>query len=202
MNMEPYDVYRSYLALKLHFTTEKYNIIEQKGRIRASRQAFFKRSDLFNIKKLASSYSDNEIINFLVANFVSGDKWGGVFDSDARSNYLSWKKRIESITYILERELDKISFDAEKNNLDFNDYFVSTNLQLPKVINLYLRNDVSIETLVIINKINNFVELVDSRLQDDIVWPDISRLIKKYSPFLNINKQKYDDIIRRRFRSD
>jgi hypothetical protein len=202
MNMEPYDVYRSYLALKLHFTTEKYNIIEQKGRIRASRQAFFKRSDLFNIKKLASSYSDNEIINFLVANFVSGDKWGGVFDSDARSNYLSWKKRIESITYILERELDKISFDAEKNNLDFNDYFVSTNLQLPKVINLYLRNDVSIETLVIINKINNFVELVDSKLQDDIVWPDISRLIKKYSPFLNINKQKYDDIIRRRFRSD
>ena len=202
MNMEPYDVYRSYLALKLHFTTEKYNIIEQKGRIRASRQAFFKRSDLFNIKKLASSYSDNEIVNFLVANFVSGDKWGGVFDSDARSNYLAWKKRIESITYILERELDKISFDAEKNNLDFNDYFVSTNLQLPKVINLYLRNDVSIETLVIINKINNFVEPVDSRLQDDIVWPDISRLIKKYSPFLNINKQKYDDIIRRRFRSD
>lgn len=202
MNMEPYDVYRSYLALKLHFTTEKYNIIEQKGRIRASRQAFFKRSDLFNIKKLASNYSDNEIVNFLVANFVSGDKWGGVFDSDARSNYLAWKKRIESITYILERELDKISFDAEKNNLDFNDYFVSTNLQLPKVINLYLRNDVSIETLVIINKINNFVELVDSRLQDDIVWPDISRLIKKYSPFLNINKQKYDDIIRRRFRSD
>lgn len=200
--MEPYDVYRSYLALKLHFTTDKYDIIEQKGRVKASRQAFFKRSDLFSIKKLASSYSDNEIVNFLVANFVSGDKWGGVFDSEARSNYLSWKKRIESITYTLEKDLDKISFDAEKNDLDFSDYFDSKNLQLPKVINMYFRNEVSIETLVIVNKINNFVELVDSKLQDHIVWPDVSRLIKKYSPFLNINKQKYDDIVRRRLRLD
>ena len=202
MIMEPYDVYRSYLALKLHFTTDKYNVIEQKGRVRASRQSFFKRTDLFNIKKIASEYSDSEVVDFLIANFVSGDRWGGVFDSEARSNYLSWKKRIESITYTFEKDIDKISFEAEKNQERFIDYFRSFNSQLPKVINMYLRNDISIETLVILNKLNNYTDKLDQQLSDNIIWPDISRLIKKYSPFLNINKQKYDDIIRRRLRHD
>ena len=202
MIMEPYDVYRSYLALKLHFTTDKYNVIEQKGRVRASRQSFFKRTDLFNIKKIASEYSDSEVVDFLIANFVSGDRWGGVFDSEARSNYLSWKKRIESITYTFEKDIDKISFEAEKKQERFIDYFRSFNSQLPKVINMYLRNDVSVETLVILNKLNNYTDKLDQQLSDNIIWPDISRLIKKYSPFLNINKQKYDDIIRRRLRHD
>ena len=202
MIMEPYDVYRSYLALKLHFTTDKYNVIEQKGRVRASRQSFFKRTDLFNIKKIAGEYSDSEVVDFLIANFVSGDRWGGVFDSEARSNYLSWKKRIESITYTFEKDIDKISFESEKNQERFIDYFRSFNSQLPKVINMYLRNDVSIETLVILNKLNNYTNKLDQQLSDNIIWPDISRLIKKYSPFLNINKKKYDDIIRRRLRPD
>ena len=202
MIMEPYDVYRSYLALKLHFTTDKYNVIEQKGRVRASRQSFFKRTDLFNIKKIASEYSDSEVVDFLIANFVSGDRWGGVFDSEARSNYLSWKKRIESITYTFEKDIDKISFEAEKNQERFIDYFRSFNSQLPKVINMYLRSDVSIETLVILNKLNNYTNTLDQQLSDNIIWPDVSRLIKKYSPFLNINKKKYDDIIRRRLRLD
>ena len=202
MIMEPYDVYRSYLALKLHFTTDKYNVIEQKGRVRASRQSFFKRTDLFNIKKIAGEYSGSEVVDFLIANFVSGDRWGGVFDSEARSNYLSWKKRIESITYTFEKDIDKISFESEKNQERFIDYFRSFNSQLPKVINMYLRNDVSIETLVILNKLNNYTNKLDQQLSDNIIWPDISRLIKKYSPFLNINKKKYDDIIRRRLRLD
>jgi hypothetical protein len=28
------------------------------------------------------------------------------------------------------------------------------------------------------------------------MWPDLSRVIKKYLPFLNIKKEKYDEIFR------
>jgi hypothetical protein len=41
--MTEFEVYKMYLALKLHFTTEKYDVIEQKGKVRASKQAFAKR---------------------------------------------------------------------------------------------------------------------------------------------------------------
>ena len=90
--MEAFDVYRSYLALRLHFTTDKYDAIKQRGRVRATKQSFFKRTDLFNIRKIAETYSEKEIVDFLVANFVSGDRWGGVFDSEAKHNYLDWKR--------------------------------------------------------------------------------------------------------------
>ena len=198
MIMEPYDVYKSYLALKLHFTTDQYDVIKQRGRVRATKEAFFKRTDLFSIKKIANDYSDKEVVDFLVANFVSGDRWGGIFDSDSKTTYFSWKKRIESITYTFEKDLGKIALEAEKIGATNYSFLVSLNNQLPKIVNLYLRHDISIETLVILNKLNNYTDELDRLLSDNIIWPDVSRLIKKYSPFLNINKQKYYDILRTR----
>lgn len=196
--MEPYDVYRSYLALKLHFTTDKYDVIKQQGRVRASKQSFFKRTDLFAIRKIAEEYSDKEVVDFLVANFVSGDRWGGVFDSESKSNYVSWKKRMESISYTFTNEIDKMIAYTEKNNIKFDDLFLSNAGQHPLFFKMYLRKSLSIETIVILNKLNNFVEKLDDVLSSDLLWPDTTRIIKKYSPFLTINKEKYATIIRTR----
>lgn len=198
MIMEPYDVYRAYLSLKLHFTTDDYDVIKKQGRVRASKQSFFKRKDLFSIKKISELYTDKEVVDFLVANFVSGDRWGGVFDHDAKETYLSWKKRIESITYTFQEEIDVLSSACENQKMFFTEAFVSTHHQHPLFLKLYLKGSVSIETLVILNKLNNYVDQMDMDLANDIIWPDVSRIIKKYSPFLSINKEKYNDIVRRR----
>ena len=71
MIMEPFEVYRYYLALRLHFTTDQYDVIKQKGHVRASKQSFFKRKDLNSINKVAKHYSDKEVANFLIANSSS-----------------------------------------------------------------------------------------------------------------------------------
>ena len=201
INMQPYDVYRAYLALRLHFTTNQYDVIQQQGRVKASKQAFFKRKDLHAIKKIAEEYNDKDVIDFLVANFVSGDRWGGVFDSEASTNYITWKKRIESISYIFKSEIDSIMLYTEKNNLSFDEAFVS-NGKHPIILRLYLKKQISIETLVILNKLNKFTDSLDLVLSDDIIWPDVSRIIKKYGPFLQIDKSKYDEILRRRIGHD
>lgn len=194
--MEPFEVYRYYLALKLHFTTEQYDVIKQKGKVRASKNAFLKRKDLLSIRKVAETYSDKDVVDFLVANFVSGDRWGGVFDSESKERYLNWKKRMESISYNFEKELQKICIYLEKNNLKFNDIFESETNH-PFILKKYLGGDISVETLVILNKLYGFVEKLDILLKNDLIWPDISRIIKKYEPFLNISKERYDGIIRR-----
>lgn len=152
---------------------------------------------MFAIRKVAETYSDKDIVDFLVANFVSGDRWGGVFDTESKERYQGWKKRIEAISYTFKKELDKAVLFAEKNNITFNELFTSNNGQHPLIIRMYLRNDISIETLVILNKLNNFTDQLDQDLKDDLVWPDTSRIIKKYSPFLEIKKDKYNEIYRR-----
>ena len=201
ITMEPFEVYRAYLALRLHFTTPTYDVIKQQGRVRASKQSFFKRKDLFAINKISKEYSDKEVVDFLVANFVSGDRWGGVFDSEAKETYLEWKKRIESITYTFDKDLSTLLRIMEKNDVEFDTLFQPINGSHPAILKLYLKKSVSIETLVILNKLNKFVDFLDKKLDKDIVWPDVSRIIKKYQPFLKVDKEKYDAITRRRIGS-
>ena len=156
--MTPYDVYKSYLALRLHFTTDQYDVIQQQGRVKASKQAFFKRKDLFAIKKISETMKDKEVVDFLISNFISGDRWGGVFDIESKKNYLDWKKRIESISYIFDKEISLIGNKLEKYQLDFSYAFATKNGEHPLILKMYLSKIVSIETLVILNKLNNFVD--------------------------------------------
>lgn len=200
--MDAFEVYKYYLALKLHFTTDKYDVIEQKGKVRATRQAFAKRKDLYAINKVAKTYTDEEVANFLIANFVSGDRWGGVFDTEARETYILWKKRVEGLTYNFTQDLDKLLEELEESKKHFEDLFNCSKGEHPYIIKAYLRKSITIETLVILDKIYGLVNKFDREITDTIVWPDISRLIKKYRPFLVIDKDKFNEIIRRRVGHD
>lgn len=196
--MDEFSVYKMYLALKLHFTTDAYDVIKQRGKVRASRQAFAKRTDLFSIKKISKNYTDEEVANFLVANFVSGDRWGGMFDIEAGQRYTLWKKKIESLSYAFSQDLDNLIQECEDSGIDPTSIFTTSKGQHPYIIKAYLRKTIGIETLVILEKLTGFINKFDSEINDTIVWPDISRLIKKYKPFLVIEVEKYDAIFRRR----
>lgn len=197
MIMEPFEVYRYYLALRLHFTTDNYDAIKQKGKVRASKQAFAKRNDLIAIRKVAETYSDKDVVNFLVANFITGDRWGGVFDSEAKERFINWKKRIESLSYTFEKEVGYLQLQMDKQNKPFDIIFSSSKNEHPYILKSYLRGTTSIETLVILNNFYNFVDNFDKEYYNDLMWPDISRIIKKYSPFLNVQQEKYNGILRR-----
>ena len=196
--MDEFSVYKMYIALKLHFTTDNYDVIAQKGKVRASRQAFAKRKDLYSIKKVSKTYSDEEVANFLIANFTSGDRWGGLFDSEASERYQEWKKRTESLTYIFTNDLDTLMLELEKENMSIDDAFKITKSQHPYIIKAFLRKTITLETLVILEKIFPFTGYFDSNIGDDVMWPDISRLIRKYKPFLRFDKEKYNGIFRNR----
>jgi hypothetical protein len=198
MIMDEFSVYKMYIALKLHFTTDAYDVIKQRGKVRASRQAFAKRTDLFSIKKISKNYTDEEVANFLVANFVSGDRWGGMFDIEAGQRYTLWKKKIESLSYAFSQDLDNLIQECEDSGIDTKSIFVVSKGQHPYIIKAYLRKTIGIETLVILEKLTGFINKFDSEINDTIVWPDISRLVKKYKPFLVIDVEKYDAIFRRR----
>jgi len=196
--MDEFGVYKMYIALKLHFTTDNYDITKRNGKVKASRQAFAKRTDLFSIKKIYKTYSDEEIANFLVSNFISGDRWGGMFDSEAGKTYTEWKGKIESLSYNFTKDLDHLLDELEKENLTVKDAFTITKSQHPYILKMFLRKSVSLETMVILETIFPYLEYFDKELEGDILWPDTSRLIKKYKPFLKFDKEKYNEIFRKR----
>lgn len=186
--MEAYDVYRLYMAMKLHFTTESYDISKTKGMVKDCRNAFMKRKDILAFRKLGEKYSKREIIDLLVANFTRGDKYGGVFDSETEEAYEQWKIRQQKLSYIYTQDIITILNESEKTG---EDPFTSSNGTHPVAVRLYLGGKISLETLIILDKLFEFRYINDTSLQFDFVWKDISLLIKKYRMFIRIDKEKY-----------
>jgi len=176
--IEPYEVYKLYLAIKLHFTTKSYDVVKYKGKVRVKPETFKKRKDMVSIKKLARDYKREEIIDFLVANFVSGERWGGLFDIQASKRYEDWKVKKNQREYIFKRDVSKIVLEMEKQKVGA---FFEKNGKQGLTFRLYFGTMIEIETLVILDKIFNFVEETD-----DILLEDVVLLVKKYRPFVKV----------------
>ena len=78
-----FEVYKTYLAVKLHFTSASYDYIKYEGKINAKLDTFTSRNDRYFFHKLSTRYKQDEILDFFVANFAKDDKkkkWPKSFD--------------------------------------------------------------------------------------------------------------------------
>jgi hypothetical protein len=80
--------------------------------------------------------------------------------------------------------------EAEKVNVD---PLVSDG-QHPLALKLYLGKKISLETLVILDKLFNFVYSNNTMLANDFIWKDVSRLITKYRVFVKFDKDKFSQL--------
>ena len=192
--MMPFDAYRCYLSMKNHFTKDKYDYHKYRGKSRATVQSFYKRKDRFWFEKLARNKSDQEVVEFFVSNFITctdpGKLWIGEMIKDGEGRYIEWKKRNQSLSYVFKEETESLFSDG-----NFDSMFAMDGTRHPQILKEYLRKNISIETLVILDKILGFRDNFDSHLKDP-VWETVSMRIKKYSPFLNIDVQRYKQILK------
>ena len=191
--MMPFDAYRCYLSLKNHFTKDHYDYHKYGGKTRATRQAFYKRKDRFWFEKFARSKNDKEVEEFFVSNFVSTTDpetmWIGDMIKNGEARYVDWKKKVESLSYNFNQEASQL-FDDK--NLD---EIFDCSKGHPPILKSYLGGNTSLETMVICDKILGYRDNFDKRL-DDPVWKNVSRKMKKYHPFLNIDVFRYKKILK------
>ena len=189
----PADAYRCYLALKNHFTKDHYDYIKYRGKTRASNEAFYKRKDRFWFEKFARQKNDKEIEDFFVSNFIySTDPstvWIGEMIKEGEGRYQEWQKKVQSLTYVFKQETESV-FENKK----VDDMFDCSKGH-PPILKIYLRGDISLESMVIYDRILGYGKDFDKRLKDP-VWETVSRKIKKYSPFLNIDVSRYKKILK------
>jgi hypothetical protein len=195
MKVTPFDVYKTYLALKNHFTNENYDYFKYAGKSRASVTSFNKRKDRYFFERCSRKMNDDEVINYFVSNFVLHDDpqrvWIGEIMQSGEGNYNEWKKRTQSLSYVFSEEIEKV-FDGK----DFDIMFDCKSGSHPQILKEYLKKNLSIETLVILDQILNFSKKYD-RILNDMVWETVSNKIKKYKPFmLNIDVSKFKKILK------
>ena len=191
--MMPFDAYRCYLSLKNHFTKDHYDYHKYRGKTRATVQAFYKRKDRFWFEKFARSKNDKEVEDFFVSNFIystdPGTMWIGEMIKEGEGRYTEWKKKVQSLSYIFKEEAENI-FEEKKVDDVFN-----CSKGHPPILKSYLGGSTSLETIVICDIILGYGKDFDKRLNDP-VWETVSRKVKKYKPFLNINVPHYKKILK------
>ncbi len=189
----PFDSYKTYLSLKNHFTKDSYDYFKYCGKSRATIQSFYKRKDRMWFEKVARQKTDQEVIDFFVANFVSCNDpetlWIGEMIREGEGRYQNWQRKIQSLSYVFKEESQSL-FDENK----FEDVF-NCSKGHPPLLKKFLSGNISLETLVIYDRIFLFGNKFDKKLQDP-VWETVSRRIKKYSPFLHIDVLRYRKILK------
>ena len=192
--MMPFDAYRCYLSLKNHFTKDHYDYIKYRGKTRATVQAFYKRKDRFWFEKFARSKNDKEVEEFFVSNFIystdPATMWIGEMIKEGEGRYQEWQKKVQSLSYIFKEETSNLFADD-----NFGAMFAVDPPRHPTILKEYLGGKVSLETMVICDRILEYRKDWDKKL-DDPVWETVSRKIKKYSPFLNIDVPRYKKILK------
>ena len=193
MKVTPFETYQTYLSMKSHFTNRKYDFFKYGGKSRATMTSFNKRKDKYWFEKTSRKYSEEEVLDFLLANFVNADTpqnlWIGEIINSGERTYAEWMRRKQSMTYIFKEQSEKLLLESDLEKL------FRCSKGHPIILKKYLGGEVSLETLIILEKVFSFVKDFDKKLTDP-VWETVSMKLKKYLPFLNINVFQFKKVLR------
>jgi hypothetical protein len=193
MIVTPFETYQHYLSLKNHFTNPKYDFFKYGAKTRASMTSFNKRKDKYWFEKTSRKYNDKEVLDFLVSNFVASDNpqnlWIGEIISSGERTYADWMRRQQSLTYLFKEQSTELFSETKLDDA------LNCSKGHPPVLKKFLSGKISLETLVIYDKIFLFGKMFDKKLLDP-VWETVSLKIKKYSPFLNTDVFQFKKILR------
>jgi len=171
------DAYKIYTALRLHFTTDNYDI--RSGITPRKPKAGVKTSFKKKLEMLMKQY------NYQEEEF---------FENTGPEVFLEWKRVQESLTYNYTQDVQYLASQVTK----LEDVWDCSQGH-PVILKAYCGKRCRLETLVILNKLYKFTSEVDEQLVFDPVWNSISRLIHKYSPFIKVEKDKLAMITNKAF---
>ena len=193
--MDGFKAYRYYLAIKLHFTTDKFNVFENRGHVRGTREAFNARNDRYIFEKLAQKMPDDrEIIQFFASNFAYGNDTAIYAGQEADDNYVEWQKRKQSITKIFIDDLATMMTYIEVNKLKNTALFTFTEDEYPVALRMFVGGKITIETLRIIDDFAGIVDEWKNHPSVKYIWDDELRRVTKLTGFVKYDKIKLGTI--------
>jgi hypothetical protein len=192
--MSAFECYKEYVALKNHFTKPNYNYHKYNGKSKLSFESFDSRKDKLYFMKVAKHPDPR---NYILSNLVENPKlWIKeiAFSLSSEAVYKGWAKRQQSLMYLFKEELSKL-------NEDFDSNFKAENRTHPYVVKLFIRKEISLETLVILVDLVKCSAYWSKRFEYDPTIEDILNKIMKYRPFINYDREKVKNIVLDKFES-
>jgi len=194
--MNGFEIYKIYLAIKLHFTSknQSYDFHKHLGRTTARLATFTKRRDRYFFHKLSKSYNDKSAVDYFVANFVSNTNlWvGDIIGKTGDDNYKQWTKKLEALHYYYEQDIDYIL----GKDIEFDNLFLVKKGQHPPILKMFLSKRINFETFLILDEILSFSKQLNKNISEKVLWPKLYDRMIRYKPFIKYNVTKYKKTLR------
>ena len=199
--VQGFDVYRTYLAMKMHFTKESFDFFQYDGKVKAKESTYLQRSDFYFFETLSRKLSDQEVKEYLLASFIQADDpskvWIGDIKLRGKDCWLAWTKQNQSLQYLVKQDLGTMVDHMATKGYTFNNLFETMGGH-PPALRLYIQRRISLETLIILDMVLKFMGKWDKEMKDPL-WELLSLKIKKYKPFLSIPTHKYKQLMKEMF---
>lgn len=189
--MTGYEAFTIYNALKLHFSSEKYDYFKYKAKSRVTIDTFERRKDKYYFYKLSRQQREDDYVQFLVSNFIENPNlWvGELLQEESLSKYKKRMAVIQSLSYNFKNDCELLRGVVEEPNNIF-----LTKGEYPVLLTKTLQKEINVETLCILNSLVNFFPLWRKKIQDTIHWPNFYMKCVKYTPFIEYDKSKFRQI--------
>jgi hypothetical protein len=188
--MDSFQAFKYYIAVKLHFTTDNYNVFKNKGITKATRESFYKRKDCNLFERLSSKFKEpKDLIQHYVANFAYGNHNVIYTQDESEYNYKIWIKNKQSISKVFKDDLDTI-LNVCTSESKFELFSSQSD---PILFKLYVSGKVNIETLCILDTFLQFISKWKvSHMK--FLWEDDIRRIEKASGFIKYDQERITEI--------
>lgn len=181
--MDGLKAYKYYMAIKLHFSSDTFNVFVNRGRINCPRDTFNGRNDRFIFEKLAKKFdTDKELIQFYAANFMYNHENVIYAVEQGDDYYFEYLRRKQSMTKIFSDDCDKISRIHHENNLP-----VTKN---KGIMELFLGGKITLETISIIEDLEPFLFEYKQNTQFMLMFSKDLRLVEKSKGFVKYDTNK------------
>lgn len=175
----PFDSYRLYMAIKLHFGGS-YDAFKYHFKTGAAKPSKFEahKQRFFFERAARTNPTQDRMVAFYVWNFLAGKEWIGEMNDEP---VLAKQAYIDSYTYNVRQEIAAMS---EHGSLDT---ILTSNEGLPPpIFTMVDEGLISLETICVINKLVDFIPACSAKVTDPLgMFSAKTNQVLKYQPFLN-----------------
>lgn len=188
--MSAFEVFRTYVAIKTHFTTDRYDYFRYGNNLnRVTPESFNKRNDIYFFERLGTQYKEKDIVEFFVSNFIVNSNFY-IKNMDSE-NLMEWRRRQQSISYLFKTDLENITNECGT----LNNALQCQRGTHSKALRMFLGGHIMLETLVMLNRLTKFANRYDNIIGDDVIWKRMSKTLKKYDPFVTFDTSKAKKLV-------
>ncbi len=208
--------YQTWMSLMLHFTQKKYDAFKYRGKTTNSDQTKMRaylskkernmsssswcveRTVLHRVGKKydqpkAHFHGLYDIYSYFIYQFTRDRSYLYDMNDDG---FKDWLNRLDPIMWIehYQRDLGNIMEhlnDKYGDHNKFDSLFIAEGINHPEIMKLYLRGDVAIESIILLDSVLGFMNNINkSGLRSDTFWVDFKFKCDKYKPFFNWMMQR------------